>query len=194
MGNVDRGSGKAQSQLSPWRGLLGSMRIRILASVMVLLVASASVSILLLRSTLRERLDEGIVDSLVREVEEFELLLRAEGGGPGALSREDVGNVFDQYFAREVPDDQESLLAFVGNELYDFEIDRDAIPPDDLRDAIAYWLALEEPEVGARTFDAGETRYAALPSGRGPIAGCSSPPTSRPSSRRRSIGPCGPTP
>jgi two-component system, OmpR family, sensor kinase len=155
-----------------WQGLIGSMRIRIVAAVVLLLAVSAAVSILLLRDVLRERLDEEIADGLQREVGEFDLLLtRGLNPATGEPFGPDVGAVFDLYFSREIPDPHETLLAFVGQHLHDFESDQEAIPPDQLDDAIAYWLALEEREEGVRHFDAGETRYVALPFGEGDARG-----------------------
>jgi two-component system, OmpR family, sensor kinase len=151
-----------------WQGLVGSMRIRIVAAVVLLLAVSAAVSILLLRGVLRERLDEEIADNLQREVAEFDLLLtRGINPTTGEPFGSDVESVFDLYFAREVPDNHETLLAFAGDRLHDFVSDQEAVPPDRLGDAIAYWLGLEEREEGVRTFSAGETRYVALPFGEG---------------------------
>jgi two-component system, OmpR family, sensor kinase len=155
-----------------WQGLIGSMRIRIVAAVVLLLAVSAAVSILLLRDVLRERLDEEIADGLQREVGEFDLLLtRGLNPATGEPFGPDVGAVFDLYFSREIPDPHETLLAFVGQHLHDFESDQEAIPPDQLDDAIAYWLSLENREEGVRHFAAGETRYVALPFGAGDTRG-----------------------
>jgi two-component system OmpR family sensor kinase len=138
------------------------MRVRIVAAVVVLLAASAAVSIVVLRGTLLDRLDEEITLNLGREVEEFELLV----GGIDPLTGEpfdSVKPVFDIYFAREVPDEGETLLAFLDGDLY---LDRradNAVPAEELDDAIDYWLELESHESGSLTSAAGETRYEAFP-------------------------------
>jgi two-component system, OmpR family, sensor kinase len=151
-----------------WQGPLGSMRVRILAAVLVLLAGSSAVSIGLLRSALLQRLDEEISVALERETEEFELL--ADGLNPrtGQPFDGDLTAVFDIYFAREVPDDGETLLAFRGPVLHRSEAAPDAVPSDQLADAVDYWLTLTAPRTGALRTPVGEIRYSALPlAGRG---------------------------
>jgi two-component system, OmpR family, sensor kinase len=151
-----------------WQGPLGSMRVRILAAVLVLLAGSSAVSIGLLRSALLQRLDEEIAVALEREIEEFELLADGLNPSTGRPFDGDLTAVFDIYFAREVPDDGESLLAFRGGVLHRLEEAPDAVPSDRLAEAIDYWLTLDAPRTGARATPAGEVRYSALPlAGRG---------------------------
>ena len=146
-----------------WRQFLRSMRVRILAAVVVLLAGSSAVSIALLRSVLLDHLDEEIAVALQREIEEFELL--ADGLNPrtGVPFGDDFGALFDVYFAREVPDEGEALLAFQGSTLVTVEEAPDAPSLEEFEDAIEYWLSLDEFETGSRETAAGEARYAALP-------------------------------
>ena len=61
-----------------------------------------------------DRLDEEIHTGLEREAEEFDILAGGiESDGPGEPFGDDFAAVFDLYFAREVPDEGETLLAFV---------------------------------------------------------------------------------
>jgi two-component system, OmpR family, sensor kinase len=145
------------------RGLLGSMRVRIVLAVVILLALSALVSILLLRNALHDRLDEEITVALTREAEEFELL--ADGIDPrtGEPFDGDFAAVFELYFDREVPDEGETLLAFVDGRLYDTERSSTAVPADRLGDSIAHWLTLESREEGTIDTGAGPARYVALP-------------------------------
>jgi two-component system OmpR family sensor kinase len=145
------------------QGLLGSMRGRIVLAVVVLLAFSAAVSIFLLRSVLLDRLDEEITVALSREAEEFEIL--ADGIDPrtGDSFGDDFGAVFDLYFAREVPDEGETLLAFVDGELHLTEHSQTAVPAERLDDAIAYWLALDRRQAGSLKTAAGTARYVAVP-------------------------------
>ncbi|OLT23473.1 hypothetical protein BJF78_32205 [Pseudonocardia sp. CNS-139] len=146
-----------------WQGLFGTMRVRILAAVVVLLAGSSAVSIVLLRSVLLERLDEEIGAGLQRETEEF--LLLGEGRDPdtGLPFDGDLVSLFDVYFAREVPDDGETLLAFLGDQLHRAEAAPDAVPPERLAEPISHWLTLRSPETGSRDTPAGEARYSAVP-------------------------------
>jgi signal transduction histidine kinase len=138
------------------------MRVRIVLAVVVLLAGSAAVSIWVLRGVLLDRLDEEVEVRLRQEVEEFELLrsgLDPRTGSPFA----DLTALFDIYFAREVPDEGETLLAFVDGGLYESARAQDAADPDRLEDTIAYWLTLPRHESGQRDTAAGEARYVAVP-------------------------------
>ena len=155
--------GQVASTPRHWQGLLGSMRVRILAAAVVLLAGSSAVSIVLLRSVLLERLDEEITIGLERETEEFQLLGAGRNPNTGLPFGDDLVSVFDVYFAREVPDEGETILAFVGTQLYRAEAAPDAVPPERLGEAISHWLTLRAPETGSRATPAGEARYSAVP-------------------------------
>ena len=155
-GGGDGGAGRATL-------LFRTMRVRILAAVVALLAASAAVSIVVLRGVLLDRLDEEIDLDLRQEVEEFELLAGGINPRTGEPFAGDVRAVFDVYFAREIPDEGETLLAFAGDELYESARAPDAIPAGRLTSAIDYWLALTEREEGTLDTDEGDAKYVALP-------------------------------
>jgi len=92
---------------------LGSMRIRILAVVVVLLLLSSVGSVVLLRTALFQRNDEEITAQLEREIDEFRLLSTGNDPRTGQPFDGDLRAVFDVYFAREVPDEGESLMTFL---------------------------------------------------------------------------------
>jgi two-component system, OmpR family, sensor kinase len=138
------------------------MRVRIVLAVVLLLAGSAAVSILVLRSVLLDRLDEEIEVRLRQEVEEFDRLrsgLDPRTGGAFA----DLRSLFDIYFAREVPDEGETLLAFVDGELYQSARAQQGVEAGRLQETIEYWLSLGESEEGQRDTAAGEARYVAVP-------------------------------
>jgi signal transduction histidine kinase len=138
------------------------MRVRIVLAVVLLLAGSAAVSILVLRSVLLARLDEEVQVRLNQEVEEFELL---RGGVDPRTGTEfaRLEALFDVYFAREVPDEGETLLAFVDGELYESARAQSGAAARRLEDTIEYWLALEAREEGQRDTAGGEARYVAVP-------------------------------
>lgn len=138
------------------------MRVRIVLAVVLLLAGSAAVSIAVLRSVLQNRLDDEIRVDLRQEIEEFELLrsgLDPRTGEPFA----DLEAVFDIYFAREVPDEGETLLAFIGDVLYETARAEAGVEAGRLDETIEYWLALGAREEGQRDTSAGEARYVAVP-------------------------------
>ncbi|MDQ3310807.1 MAG: HAMP domain-containing histidine kinase [Actinomycetota bacterium] len=142
---------------------LGSIRVRILAVVVVMLVVSSIGSVLLLRAVLFERLEDEVDESLRREAEEFGLLSTGNNPETGEPFAGDLRAVFDVYFAREVPDEGESLLAFIDGEVYRSERAQDAAEAEDLQPAIEYWLALDEREQGVIDTALGNAKYIAMP-------------------------------
>lgn len=144
----------------PW---LGGIRTRVLAVVVGLLVLSSTASVLLLRAGLLDSLDEEIAESLAREAEEFVLLSQSVDPRTGVRLDEDLPTLFDAYFARELPDEGETLLAFVDGQLYESRRAQDAAAVEEIGPAIRYWLALEERESGVLETELGEARYVAVP-------------------------------
>ncbi|WP_324277212.1 hypothetical protein [Blastococcus brunescens] len=139
------------------------MRVRILAVVVLLLLAASAGSVILLRSALLDRLDEEVAERLEREAEEFRLLRTGNDPSTGRPFGDDVRAVFDTYFAREIPDEGESLLAFVDGRIYESRRAQDAFDPDDIAAATRFWLALDQPSRGVIETDVGEAYYVALP-------------------------------
>ena len=143
--------------------LLGSMRVRILAAVLVLLAGSSAVSIVIARTNLLERLDEEVKVDLRQEAQEFQILAGGIDPRTGQPFGDDIEAIFDLYFRREVPDEGESLLAFVGGALYHSERAAGVVEAAELTQAIGYWLSLPEREEGRLETPVGQVRYIALP-------------------------------
>jgi methyl-accepting chemotaxis protein len=139
------------------------MRVRILAVVVLVLVISSLGSVLLLRAALLDQLDEEVSESLAREAQEFRLL--ADGNDPrtGRPFDGDLAAIFEVYFSREVPDEGETLLAFLDGHLVASRRASDAAAPDQLGAATTYWPSLTEEERGERETAAGPAEYVALP-------------------------------
>lgn len=145
------------------RSWFRSMRVRIVLLLVLLLLVSSLGSLLLLRAALFDSLERDIEASLGREVEEFERLIGGNDPRTGEPFAGDLEAIYDVYFSREVPDEGETLMAFVDGELYASERSRDAADPAALADAIAYWLSLTERTDGTVDTPAGVSRYIALP-------------------------------
>ncbi len=152
----------SESGTSP-RAWFATMRVRIVAVIIVLQLISAAGSVILLRAVLFDRLDDEVLVSLDNEAEEF--LLLSEGVDPDTAEPfdGDLPALFDTYFGREVPDEGETLLAFVGDELYATVRATGAADSGELAEPIEYWQSLQEPERGTIETALGEARYVALP-------------------------------
>jgi two-component system, OmpR family, sensor kinase len=153
----------ATPNLSRPRALLGSMRVRILAAVLILMAASAIASDIVLRESLNDRLLEEIASELRAETEEFELLASGLDPRTGRPFGSDVEAIFEIYFAREVADEGETLLAFVDGGLYYAESAEGAVPVERMQEAIDHWLSLPERTEGNLMTALGPARYVALP-------------------------------
>ncbi|GAA4410309.1 ATP-binding protein [Fodinibacter luteus] len=143
--------------------LFGNMRLRILAAMAVLLAFSYAVSLVLLRNVLAERLDVEIRTALTRELEEFRLLAAGTDPLTGEPFGDDLEAVFDLYYAREVPDEGETLLTFIDREPYRTEADSQALPVEGLAGPIDFWLDQTEPRSGTLVTPDGDISYVVLP-------------------------------
>ena len=106
--------------MSPHKGpLLGATRTRLLASYLVLLLFSTTVSVLATRQLLISRTDERIDSSLTQEVEEFERLVQL-GRDPrtGKPFGGDVSAVLDLFFSRNVPGEGETFFGLLDGRPY----------------------------------------------------------------------------
>lgn len=139
------------------------MRVRIVAVIVVLQLASAAGSVVLLRAVLYDRLDDEIRVSLEREAEEFRLLSQGVDPDTAEPFDNDLPAIFDTYFRREVPDEAETLLAFYDDQLYADLRASGVGEPEELLGPIAFWQSLEGPRRGTIDTPLGEARYIALP-------------------------------
>jgi two-component system, OmpR family, sensor kinase len=149
-----------------WSGAAHSARTRILASYVILLALSAVVSILAIRQVLIVRLDDQVNDALEQEMHELDNLragIDPETGQPFASLR----RLFDIYFARNAPGDDEAMLAFVDGNLYqstlaNFPLDRVPTGPFSAWEALSSRADANENSAAGR-FDSvvGEAHFRA---------------------------------
>ncbi|CAN5398710.1 hypothetical protein BH24ACT12_BH24ACT12_11330 [soil metagenome] len=125
-----------------------TMRVRIVAVIIALQLVSAAGSVVLLRAVLFDRLDDEILVSLENEAEEFQLLSQGVDPDTAEPFDRDLPAIFDTYFRREVPDEGETLLAFVADDLYTTVRASGAGESGELAGPIEYWQSLDEPERG----------------------------------------------
>jgi two-component system, OmpR family, sensor kinase len=124
--------------LRGWVGAAHSARTRILIAYVLLLAVAAALAILGFRQFLLFRLEAQVDNALRQEVLELDQLLtngRDPATGQPFASLEAL---FDTYFARNVPSNEEAFLGFVEGELYRsstlarFPLDR--LPTEELPD------------------------------------------------------------
>ena len=88
-----------------------SARTRIVLSIALLLAFSAAVSTLALRQILLARVDDRIEAGLAQEVQEFRRFA-------AQTELTDTRRLFDQFLARDIPDEGEASFTFVGEAPY----------------------------------------------------------------------------
>jgi two-component system, OmpR family, sensor kinase len=140
-----------------------SVRVRILASYVILLAAASLVSVFVARQVLLVRLDDRIQDDLAQEVREFRTLA-VEGTDPatGRPFGDDVNRIFKVYLSRNVPGEGEELITlprrgevrYQRSERAEFLIEEPFV---------SRWQRLEDEERGELDTPAGPAEYVAVP-------------------------------
>ena len=139
------------------------MRVRILASYVILLAAASLVSVFVARQVLIVRLDDRIQEDLAQEVREFRTL--AEEGTDPATGRpfgDDVNRIFRVYLSRNVPGEGEELITIPrrGKVRYQQSERAEYVIEDPY---VSRWERLEQEEEGEIDTPAGEAHYIAVP-------------------------------
>jgi signal transduction histidine kinase len=140
----------------------GDVRIRILASYVILLALAALGSVLVVRQALLVRLDDRVERDLDQEVQEFRRLAGGTDPETGRPFGSNVRRIFSVYLDRNVPGEGEQLLAvprqgvprYRATERADVRIDSSHI---------ARWRRLSNTEQGELETAEGPARYTAIP-------------------------------
>ena len=136
-----------------WIGAARSARVRILISYVLLLAFSAVLSVVAIREVLLIRLDSRIEAAMEQEISEFDRLVvdgRDPETGEAFASLEALFNV---YFSRNVPNNEEAMLGYVDGRLHRAVMDRYpviAVPPTVL-DRWAEFAATRDDGVAGET-------------------------------------------
>ena len=131
-------------------------------SYIALLVAALSVSILVTRQSLLNRIEADISTQLAQEVEELRRLATGNNPGTGEPFGTDAASIFRYFMERNVPADHEAFYTFLDGRgfLYSFNA-----PPGLVDDPaiVERWTSTTEPTTGALVADEGSVRYLATP-------------------------------
>jgi signal transduction histidine kinase len=144
------------------RRITGDVRVRILASYVLLLLVAAIVSVLVVRQVLLVRLEDRIEEDLTQEVQEFRSLAGGVDPDTGRPFGDDSERIFDVYLDRNVPGEGELLLTLPQRGKSRFRNAEEADPTFD-QELVEGWRALRRTERGEIETAAGEARYIALP-------------------------------
>jgi signal transduction histidine kinase len=144
------------------RRITGDVRVRILASYVLLLLIAAVVSVLVVRQVLLVRLDDRIEEDLAQEVQEFQRLAGGVDPATGEPFGPDANRIFEVYLDRNVPGEGEQLLTIPRTGQPQFRATQGADLTFD-QSLVSGWRDLRNTERGEIDTVAGEARYIALP-------------------------------
>jgi signal transduction histidine kinase len=142
------------------------VRVRILASYVILLAVASLVSVLVVRQVLLVRLDDRIQESLSQEVEEFDTLSMGNDPRTAEPFGTDVDRLFEVYFNRNVPGEGEELIAVPRDGRIQYDAAERVEPvAGALLDPVTTrrWRTLAAVERRTVETSAGEARYVAVP-------------------------------
>lgn len=112
----------SDTKLQPLRalggGTLSSIRARLLASFILLLVLATVGSVVVVRVILVNRVDQRIDSELEQEASEVRKLSRGSDPDTGRPFDGDVRRIFEVFLERNIPAPDEAQLTFVDGELY----------------------------------------------------------------------------
>ena len=144
---------------SRWWSMLGEARTRILICYLVLMSLSSLVSVLAVRQILVARLEERVQQSLQQEIEEFRQLRNGRDPNTGEPFGDDIEALFDVFLSRNIPEDDEFLLAIANERFY--RSSSLALPPVLAPDAplVQRWAKLKQPRNGIENTSLGSVLY-----------------------------------
>jgi signal transduction histidine kinase len=153
---------EGRRQVPAMRRITGDVRVRILASYVLLLAVASVISVVVVRQVLLVRLDDRIEEDLAQEVQEFKSLAGGNDPETGRRFGSDSDRIFEVYLERNVPGEGEQLLtipkrgepSFRATERADIGFDQALV---------SRWRTLRDTERGEIDTVAGEARYIALP-------------------------------
>ncbi|MBV8883044.1 MAG: HAMP domain-containing histidine kinase [Chroococcidiopsidaceae cyanobacterium CP_BM_RX_35] len=130
--------------------IFSSVRTRILAWYVVLMLLSTLVSIMAIRQVFLARLQERVEEALIQDVENFRRLTRELNSTTAQPFRYDVAAIFDVFLSRNIPENHEVFIALLNGQVYQ---SRPEALPVSLRsdlELIKHWAQLIQPERGKR--------------------------------------------
>ncbi len=151
------------ARLQGWHKVVFGARTRVIASYIVLVIFSTVFSLMVIRHILLDHLEKQISASLKQEVEEFRRLVKGRNPKTGQPFGNDVAAIFDVFLRRNVPNDDEFMLALLNGKLYKYS--HIAVPeslhPDS--DLVKTWAQLTQTKKGEMQTPDGTIRYLTEP-------------------------------
>ena len=143
-------------------GVFGA-RARVLASLIVLIVFSTVISLVAIRQILWLSLNFEIEQSLNQEVEEFRRLRGGNNPLTGEPFGDDIAKIFDVFLLRNVPHEDEFLIALLDGKFYKSSHTAQLDFLDSHPELRQIWTEKDQPSQGRVNTSAGHLYYRTEP-------------------------------
>jgi signal transduction histidine kinase len=145
------------------RSGLASIRVRLLATFILVLTLATVGSVVVVRAILVNRSDHRIDSELRQEAREVRRLSTGSDPDTGKPFGGRVKRIFEVFLERNIPAPHEAQLTFVDGELYLRSRTVDPYQLDEDPELIERWGTLEQPDRGQVETPAGPVEYLAVP-------------------------------
>ena len=146
-----------------WGKILFGAGTRVLSSHIVLVVFSTVVSLGVIHQILYVLNEKETQKSVVQEVEEFRRLVKGRNPKTGLPFGNDIAAIFDLFFARNVPNQDEFMIALLNGRLY--KSNPTSLPASvrPTRKLINSWSQLTQPTLTKMATPSGDVFYLVEP-------------------------------
>ncbi|MDR9895329.1 ATP-binding protein [Aetokthonos hydrillicola Thurmond2011] len=152
-----------KKRLPAWGRIFFSVRTRILAWYIVLMILSTLVSSMAIRQVLLVRIQEEVEKSVVHEVEELRRLTKETKRSKGLSPRNGIATTFNIFLAHNIPHDDTFFITLLNEQFYQSS---PQVLPAPLRpdsELVKYWSRLTKPETGKKVTPTDTFFYVAEP-------------------------------
>jgi signal transduction histidine kinase len=161
-----------------WWQFCRAARTQILIWYLLLMSLSSLTSVLAIRQILFAKLEDRIQDSIQLEIEEFTQLRDGNNPQTGQPFNNDIEAIFDVFLSRNIPEDDEYLIAIVNGKFYRASSLALPVALQSDRPLMQRWAKLTQPSQGMVMTASGGVLYQAEPIQRYPESPSDSQPQS----------------
>jgi hypothetical protein len=151
-----------------WWQFCRAARTQILIWYLLLMSLSSLTSVLAIRQILFAKLEDRIQDSIQLEIEEFTQLRDGNNPQTGQPFNNDIEAIFDVFLSRNIPEDDEYLIAIVNGKFYRASSLALPVALQSDRPLMQRWAKLSQPSQGMVMTASGGVLYQAEPIQRYP--------------------------
>jgi len=143
--------------------IFSSARTQIVLWYIVIMALCTGGAILAIRQALFARLEERNERSLVQELREFQRIVTSLNLSAYSSSKLAAAAIFDKYLSRNIPNEDEFLIALLDGELYKSSPLALPEPLHSRSELMQHWAQLTQPERGKQDNQTGTILYLAEP-------------------------------